>query len=108
MNLYQDYFRCEGFETLEIPEIAFCTYKIEGLECYLRDIYVKPEFREKHTAVKLADLVVKIAKSNNCKYFIGTVNPLYKDANISRKMLKSYGMTLFAKTPISEIYYKEI
>lgn len=108
MSLYSDYFKCEGYETLEIPDIGFATYKIVAPECYIRDLYVAPEYRLKGAAVKLGDIVTSIAKEKGCNTLIGSVKPSYKDSNVSLRMLQSYGMVLGKAEQDTILLYKRI
>lgn len=65
--MYADYLKeREGIETLSKP-FGFISYKIVGEECYLANVYIKPEFRSKNMfSLLLGDLEV-IAKKAGCK-----------------------------------------
>jgi predicted GNAT family acetyltransferase len=64
----------EGFETIE-NEGGYFEYKITGEECYVRTMYIAPEFRGKGYAKDLAAKVTEIAKASGCKYLLGSVVP---------------------------------
>ena len=67
---------------------------IDAEQCYLEDIYVKPEFRKTGVASELADIVTELAKAKGCKYLIGSVVcGLNGDTNAMKAFL-AYGMRL--------------
>lgn len=107
-SLYEEYVKCSGFDTIQIPDVGFCTYKIAGNECYIRDIYVRTQFRKLGTASKLADLVTRIAKTRHCTYLVGTVDLTYTYYQQSRDVLTGYGMQFYKAMPSYEIYCKGI
>jgi len=73
---------------------GFATYQINGEECYIMDIYVKPEHREGRVASYYADEIAKIAKENNCTYLTGSVVPSARNSTKSLKVLLGYGFEL--------------
>jgi ribosomal protein S18 acetylase RimI-like enzyme len=83
----------ESTQVYETEE-GFATYKINGLECYLSDIYVLPEFRKQNIASKMADQIAIIAKEQGCKYLLGSVCPTANNADTSLRVLQAYGMRL--------------
>lgn len=94
MSLYSEYLKeREGKEILECPS-GFATYRILGNECYLVDIYVKPEFRKEHVARAMADQVAELAKGAGCKWLTGSVSPNANGAHTSLLVLIAYGMKL--------------
>lgn len=62
----------ENFDVVQIPQ-GFATYKIIGEECYLRDIYVAPEFRHSNKAKELSEKVRAEAMKAGCKFLTGSV-----------------------------------
>lgn len=87
---------------------GFLTYQILGQECYLKDLYVEPEFRKSHLATEMADVVTAIAISHGCTYLIGTVCPQAKASTESLKVLLAYGMTLHSAANNLIIFKKDI
>lgn len=83
----------ENVEVLETTE-GFATYSIKQPECYIKDIYVKPEFRQKHIASKLADKISVLAREMGCKYLTGSVSPITNNSTESLKVLLGYGFRL--------------
>lgn len=108
MSLYADYvFEREGFKTLE-KESGFAIYRIEGEVCYIRDIYVKPEYRKKGLSYRIADEVCIFAKSADCKQLLGSVSLDLPSATASMKMLLGYGMEYLRTVGDMQYYKKEI
>ena len=83
----------EGFKTLDYP-YGFATFKVMGDECYIRDIWVHPDFRKDGKASALADMIAKKAKECGATYLTGTVDPKTKNATTSLKVLLGYGFQL--------------
>lgn len=105
---YQAYLReREGKEILECPE-GFATYRVLGEECYLIDIYVKPEFRLSGIAKSIANDVCSIAKESGCKWLTGSVSPPAKGSHESLLVLLAYGMKLLRSEKDLVYFVKEI
>lgn len=94
MSLFAEYIKeTQGRECIE-SEIGFLSYVINGEECYIEDIYVKPAYRVTGAGSGLADIVKAKAKAQGCKVLIGTVNGLFKDPTTSAKALLAYGFKI--------------
>ena len=93
-SMYAQYLReREGVGVVETSR-SMAIYVINNEECYIRDIFVLPEFRNKHESYKIADLVAEIGRKSNCKILTGSVVPTMANSNKSIKMLMGYGMKL--------------
>lgn len=97
----------EGAEIYE-TEKGFATYIIKDAECYIKDIWVKPDFRQSKVASQLADKIVEIAKSNGCKYLTGSVCPSANHSTESLQVLLGYGMKLHSSTQNLIWFTKEL
>lgn len=101
----------EDFNTLK-AEHGFATWKIQDDgTCYIRDIYVMPEFRKSGVGSEIADRVCEIAqKEYKSKKLIGSVSIKAKHADASIKVLHGYGMRFIGITPDAQllIFEKEI
>ena len=94
MSHYADYLKeTRNIETLECDE-GFATYIFMGEDCYIQDIYIRPEVRQKHAASKVADQIKEIAIKGGAKALLGTVNGLFKDPTTSAKALLGYGFKI--------------
>ena len=108
ISLYGQYIKeRENFEIVE-DESGFATYKISGNECYIRDIFVKPEFRKMNLASKYADEIAAIAKEQGCTHLSGTVAPQANGSTQSVQVLLSYGFKVARSTNDLIIFVKEI
>lgn len=61
-----------GWETM-LFEHGFIVYEINGENCFIQEIYVKPEARRNSVGTHMADQVEEIAKERGCKKIWGTV-----------------------------------
>jgi len=75
MDLWAEYFKeREGYETINTGK-GVISFKIIGDDCYIRDIFVHPDFRNSNEGTFLADSVTEIAKSRGCKFLTGSAVP---------------------------------
>ena len=94
MSHYASYIKeREDIDTME-HEHGFAMFKITAGECYIIDIYVEKEHRQKKIASDLADAVALYAKGKGCTYLVGSVCPSAKNATASTKVLFAYGFSL--------------
>lgn len=108
MNKWSMYFKeREGFDSLETNE-AILSYKINGEECYIRDIYVLPEARRGGHGWKIADIVSEMAKDIGCKYLTGSIVPSTAGASESMMALLRYGFRISKSTEDFIILIKEL
>jgi len=56
-------------------EHGFAVYKIEGDNCYISEIYIKPESRRAKHAFFFGESVSNLAKGMGCKTITGSVVP---------------------------------
>ena len=96
MSLWSEY-REERNEAKFIEkENGFASYSIHNDECYLQDIYVRPEFRKTGLAKELADEVCKKAIEGNCKRLIGSVVVGTRGDSLNLRLLLEHGMKLLS------------
>ena len=94
MHLLASYFKeREDFDSL-VTEEGFATYKIFGEECYIRDIFVQPDYRKRGYASVLADSIAHIAKQKGCKFLSGSVSTTANNTTASTKILMAYGFEI--------------
>jgi GNAT superfamily N-acetyltransferase len=96
----------EGYQIVE-NEAGFMTFIITGATCYIRDMYVEPEFRRTREGTKLADQVTEIARKLECKYLLGSVNPKTIGKTASNKALLYYGFELLGAADDGLIYFQK-
>lgn len=96
MQLLANYLKeREGYDSL-ITDEGFAVYKIMTNECYIKDIYVHPDFRKGKVASDLADTIANIAKQHGCTVLVGSVSTDCGDPTASTKVLLAYGFTIAA------------
>lgn len=111
IKMFNDYADERGFGTrIHYTELGFITYHLdrEEKECYIEDLYVIPEARQKKIGSNLADHVCQLAKNHGIDTVIGSVNKLANNKEISRKALLGYGMEKVDEDEEMEWYLKEI
>lgn len=106
--MFKDYF--SELKNLEVYEEqdGFVLYKIEDDSLYIRDIYVKPDFRKSGLAAKMADTLAEYAKTLGCVRMIGDVEPSNNNATDSIKVLIAYGMKVAVANDDEILFVKEI
>lgn len=97
----------EGVETLELTN-GFITYKFLPGECYIVDIYVKPEVRNLGLASSLADRVAFLAQKRGLSLLTGSVDNRLPSAPQSEKVLIAYGMKKGRDEGPMTYFYKEL
>jgi len=112
IKMFNHYAEEKGFgPRIYYTEFGFITYHLhkDDDECYIEDLYVVPDFRNKGFAARqLADHVCSIAKSNGITKITGSVNKLANNTELSRKALCSYGMAKVSEDEEIEWYLKDI
>lgn len=105
-SLYSEHIKeREGFEIVE-TDFGFASYKYYDQECYIRDVYIKPEFRRSRQASKLLDTIQTIAKSSGCKFITTTVSSQYPNITGNTKAILKYGFEI-AKVIQDVIWFKK-
>lgn len=108
MSLWAEYKReRENVETLE-RENGFITYKIFKDECYIIDLYVRPDFRRTYLASNMADEVAALAKKQGCKFITGSVDTRANACTDSIKILLAYGFKLLKSEGFMIYFIKEL
>lgn len=97
----------EGFESV-IHEDGFASYRLNGDECYIRDIWVSPEYRKKFLASQIAQKIEGIAKEAGCKYLTGSVSTTAHHATESVKVLLAYGFDVHSAIQGGIFFRKEL
>lgn len=76
--MYFDYIKeREDFDAI-VKDYGFVTYKIDGKECFIRDIYVKPEFRGSRKGDELITELTARAKDDYCEIITAREYPWVK------------------------------
>lgn len=103
-----DYFReREGFEILG-DDKCFAIYKIMGDTCYIRDIWVHPDFRRQRVATELANEISAIALEKGCKRLTGSVSTTAHNPTLDTQNLIGYGMKIISAAPGGILFGKDL
>ena len=95
----------EGLEIIESNR-GFATYKIEGDELWVYDVFVRPDYRGCGIAKRYFDQLEEIAKENDCKYMVTLTNTNNNAWEKSTKMLTEHGYEPFDMTDKGTIFLK--
>jgi ribosomal protein S18 acetylase RimI-like enzyme len=107
--MYAQYIRERTQDSIIENEEGFATFRfLSPTQCYIIDIYTKPEHRKTGAASKLADQIAEIAKERGCTELIGTVVPSTNNSTTSLKVLFAYGMHLDSASDNLIVCKKEI
>lgn len=108
MSLYSEYLKeRENFDCIE-SDNGFITFQVSGKECYIRDLYIRPAFRNKKNASELANQVAEIAKQSGCSHLTGSVDVKDKELSRNIQVLMAYGFKLFSMRDDMIYLIKEI
>lgn len=106
--MFKEYFKeLKDLDVYEQEE-GFILYRITPPHLYVRDIYVKPEFRRSHIAASMADRLAEASKVYGCTHMLGDVEPSNANATASIKVLLAYGMSVVEAHEDEIIFIKEI
>jgi len=108
IDLWSMYFKeREGCECSNTGK-AVASYKINGEDCYSRDIFVHPDFRDSGEASVVTDEIAAIARERGCKYLTGSCVPSTKGASLSMFAMLKYGFKIKSAHEDFIIVFKEI
>lgn len=78
----------------DIGNRGFVSYKVQGDECYIADVFVKKEHRKKSVGKNLMNLVESIAREKGAKFLCCMVIIDAKDADQACASALAYGFKL--------------
>lgn len=108
MNKWSQYFKeREGYDCFE-SEAGIASYKVINQDCYLRDIYILPQFRRGHEGTHIANEIAKIAREKGCKFLTGSVVPSLNGSTASISALLAYGFKIRSSHEDFIMFEKEI
>ena len=80
-SLYAEFIKeRENLEFLE-TECGFLTFKIVGAECFIADMYVRPERRNTGACEFLLSILFDFAKTKKCEFVSGNIHLNDKGCN---------------------------
>lgn len=104
--MYQDYLAERDGATVFYNDAGFITYAINGDECYFSEFYVKPEKRGSMAAYKLWSHVLKTAWESKCTHIIGSVDTTTRNWQLSERLMKKVGFSVYQRLG-TMIYYRK-
>lgn len=97
----------EQILTVELEDKGYAEYKFLSEDIvYIIDIYVDRQHRDQGLATVMADEVCDVARKQDCKQVLGSVDANLKTATESMKVLLAYGMEL-SHVNGNMIYFKK-
>lgn len=109
MEMYADYLEELGVKHMYVhQDKGFAIYEVSTTDCYMEELYVKPEFRGTKVATEIADAIVAIAKEKGCSRLLGSVLPNYRKATNNMKIFLHYGMKIESSSLNFILLSKEI
>jgi hypothetical protein len=107
--MYADYIRENTFGDVIETDQGFASFVFPDAEsCYIKDIYVKPEYRMTHKASDISAIIEGLAKERGCKKLLGSVVPSAKNSTRSLKVLLAYGFTLQSSSNDFILFQKDL
>jgi ribosomal protein S18 acetylase RimI-like enzyme len=97
----------ENFDAI-VVEHGFASFCINGEECYIKDIWVHPDFRNSHLAAGMANIIAENAEKAGCKYLTGSVMPSANNSTESVKVLLAYGFKVHSAINNGIIFRKDL
>lgn len=91
-----------------VTDEGFASYKISGEECYIRDIWVHPDYRKKGIASELADQIASIALGAGCKFLTGSVSTTANNSTASVLVLLAYGFKIHSAVQYGIFFRKDL
>ena len=107
-SLYAQYIEELTYGHVVENEQGFASYVFVDNGCYIKDIYIKPEFRKQGAASSISAIIENIAKQRDCKYLLGSVVPSAKGSTTSLKVLLAYGFKLESASNDFVLFKKEL
>lgn len=107
MSMWADYIKDrENKECIE-DETGFVTYQVSGKDCYIMDLYVRPQYRGRSSEV-LMKILIGLIKEIGCTRLFASVVPTTKDPTRSIKCLLYLKFNLFSASENFILLMKEI
>ena len=108
MSLYADYLAELGFRHIIENDDGFIVYSINGIECFIEELYVVPDKRLSHAGTSLEQQAMAMGKASGCKFMSCTVTIPCKQSTESLKAILKSGYRL-CRADATKIYLiKEI
>ncbi len=97
----------EGLDLLEFPE-GFLTFKIDGDECFVANLFIHPDFRGTQALFRFYEKLEKIALEKNAKFISANIHINDHGFNRSLKAALKLGFSLVQAQNNSVIVFKKL
>lgn len=94
-SMFEEYFKEKKGLIAFKNQFGFIMYTIQEEYLYIRDFYVKPEFRRQKVAYQMTDLLIAHAKGQGCTTVIADLEPRDLKATESLKFILNYGFEVY-------------
>lgn len=109
MSMYKDYVENQmPNRYVHETEKGFITYNVNGPECHLEEIYIKPEYRRQGVYSELETYAANDAKEKGCEYLKGTIIIGTNMAEESARAMLKYGYKFWYTDGIIIFVKKEL
>lgn len=109
MSLYKEYIEEISHGYVLETDRGFITYVFPDPDtCYIKDIYISPQYRKTHEGSQLGYTIQEIAILKGCKYLLGSVVPSAKGSTQSLMVLLSFDFQLFSSSNDFIVFRKEL
>ena len=107
--MFAEYLKEKTDDQIIETEKGFVTYCFTNeSDCYIKDVYILPQFRNMGAMTEFGDQITLTAKAANKKRLLGSVIPSNKNSTASMKALFAYGMKIDSATNDFILLSKEI
>lgn len=108
MSLYADFIKETFGKDIIEDDDGFATFLIVKKECYVENVYVRPEARKSTHSFHYVDQIVEKAKAQGCRYLLTTVNKRISTPERSKHVILKYGFMPYSEDDDCEVFFKEI
>lgn len=103
MSLYADYVRERNKWDVIENDDGFLAFQFGDGVCWVRELYIRPEQRNKKCAKLMLDLLAEQCAKKDVKFFYATVCPYAREANAVLTMAINYGFKLCDVDPVGRV-----
>lgn len=113
MSMLAEYYKeLDDCDVITKEGVGFATYQFGELQgekyCYIKEIYVRSEFRKTAVASEMANEITHIAKEKGCAFLLGSVRTDIKASTTNIKVLLAYGFKFMNANEKILFFKKEI
>lgn len=103
MSLYADYVRERNRWDVIENDDGFLAYQFGEGVCWVRELFIVPEKRNKHRARAMLDALAEQCAKKDVRFFYATVCPYARDSDAVLTMALKYGFKLNDVDPVGRV-----